>query len=313
MPRNSDIARSTLLLVVAGVCIFSVRAKVADAHAHAKETSDVHLLPPPKEVVAMSMGYRAALADVLWAQVLVGQGLRTMDRRRYDTVADMLDTINELDPEFRDPYLWSDALITLQVTEVRREDLERTRAILERGTRNRPLDPEVWRTAGQFLAFTGPGTLIKDPEEREAWRRDGARLLARAAELGGDKGYAGWSAVASANILNRQGERDAAIRLIQRTLAVTEDDELRDRLQRQLAMLIGEQKVEAYKKRQLELLEISRNDLPFVGKTTLHILGPPFDTAYCAGGKPETEKRCAITWKSWAAADETSRGDEHLP
>lgn len=306
MPARAENTRAAVLVVIAVLCIGSVRQRVADAHALAKETSDINLLPPPDEVVTMSLGYRAALADLLWAQVLVGQGLRTIDRRRYDTVADMLDTINALDPEFRDPYLWSDALINLQVTEAQREDIIRTRLILERGIRNRPLDPDIWRTAGQFIAFTGPGTLIKDPKEREAWRHDGAKLLARAAELGGDKGYAGWSAVASASILNRQGERDAAIRLIQRTLAVTEDEELRDRLQRQLAALIGEQKVEGYKRRQLELLEISRNDLPFVGKTTLHVLGPPFDTAYCAGGKSESDKRCALTWKAWAAADEAS-------
>lgn len=304
MPRQDEIIRAGALVAIAAICIGSVRARVADAHATAKETSEVHLLPPPDEVVTMSLGYRAALADLLWAQVLVGQGLRTIDHRRYDTVADLLDTINALDPEFREPYVWSDALINLQVTEARREDILRTREILERGTRNRPLDPDVWRTAGQFIAFTGPGTLIKDPEEREAWRRDGAKFLARAAEMGGDKGYAGWSAVASASILNRQGERDAAIRLIRRTLAVTEDDELRDRLQRQLSSLIGEQKVEAYKRRQLELLEIARHDVPFVGKTTLHVLGPPFDTAYCAGGKNEHDKRCALTWKTWAAADE---------
>jgi tetratricopeptide (TPR) repeat protein len=306
MSRSADKNRSIALVIVAGLCIFSVRSRVADAHAHAKEASDINLLPPPKEVAIMSLGYRSALADVLWAQVLVGQGLRTIDRRRYDTVADLIDTINELDPQFRDPYLLADALINLQVTAAHREDIERTRMIVERGISNRPFDPEIWRNAGQFLAFTGPGTFIKDPEERNAWRRDGARMMAKAAELGGDVGGAGWSAVASASILNRQGEREAAVGLIQRTLAVTDDEELRERLQAQLRAYIGEQKVEAYKKRQLELLNLSRNDLPFVGKLTMHVLGPPFDTAYCAGGKPETDKRCAITWKAWAVADEST-------
>lgn len=293
-----------ILVTVAAICIHSVRGTVAAAHAAAKEDSDVHLLPPPKEVVVLSLGYHAALADVLWAQVLVTQGLRTMDRRRHNTVTDMLDTINELDPEFRDPYLWSDALVNLQAVATTKEDIQRTRVILERGTRNRPLDPEVWRTAGQFVAFTGPGTLIREPEEVAAWRRDGAKMLARAAELGGDTGNAGWSAVASVSILNRQGERDAAIRLLRRTLAVTEDEELREQLLLQLRTYVGQQQEDAYRKRQLELLEMSRRDLPFVGKTTLDILGPPFDTAYCAGGKIETDKRCALTWKEWAAADE---------
>lgn len=302
--RSSSQTTTIVLVVLAAICIHSVRAQVAAAHATAKEDSDVNLLPPPKEVVVMSLGYRAALADVLWAQVLVTQGLRTMARRRHDTVGELLDTINELDPEFRDPYLWSDALINLQAIATTKEDIEHTRAILERGTRNRPLDPDVWRTAGQFVAFTGPGTLIRDPEQMASWRRDGAKMLARAAELGGDVGFAGWSAVASASILTRQGERDAAIRLLRRTLAVTEDEELRERLLLQLRSLVGQQQEDAYRKRQLELVEISRRDLPFVGKTTLDILGPPFDTAYCAGGKVELDKRCALTWKEWAAAED---------
>lgn len=299
-----DKYRTYVLIGIAVICVGSVRARVADMHAQAKEESDVNLLPPPREVALMSLGYRAALADLLWAQVLVGQGLRTMNRRRYDTVTDLLDTINELDPEFREPYLWSDALVNLQVTATTREDILRTREILERGTRNRPLDPEVWRTAGQFVAFTGPGTLIKDPQEREAWRHDGAKMLAKAAEIGGDMGQAGWSALASVSILSRQGERDAAIRLLQRTLAVTEDEELRQQLELQLRSRIGEKKADAYQKRQIELLELSRKDLPFVGKTALHVLGPPFDTAYCAGGTSYADKRCALTWKAWAAADE---------
>lgn len=308
--RTSSQTITIILVIVAAICIHSVRGKVAAAHAAAKEGSDVNLLPPPKQVVVMSLGYRAALADLLWAQALVTQGLRTMDRRRHDTVADMLDTINELDPEFRDPYLWSDALINLQATAAQKEDIERTRVILERGTRNRPLDPEVWRTAGQFVAFTGPGTLIRDPQEADAWRRDGAKMLARAAELGGDVGFAGWSAVASASILNRQGERDAAIRLLRRTLAVTEDEELRERLLLQLRSLLGQQQEDAYRRRQVELLELTRQDLPFVGRTTLNILGPPFDTAYCAGGKVVPDKRCAITWKDWAAVDEKNQNPQ---
>ncbi|HRI70868.1 MAG TPA: hypothetical protein PK156_41830 [Polyangium sp.] len=306
MPRQSDYLRCGAALVIAGLCISSVRANVARLHAQAKETSDVNLLPPPDQVVALSLGYRAALADILWAQVLVGQGLRTMERRRYDTVTDLLDTINALDPQFRDPYVWSDALVTIQVGEATLEDVYRTRAILERGMKNRPLDPDLWRTAGQFITFIAPATFLKDEKEQMAWRLEGARILARSAEMGGDTGYAGWSAISSAGILSRQGERDAAIRLIQRTLAVTEDEELKDLLQRQLASLIGETKIEAYKRRQTELIEISRHDLPFVNKTTLHILGPPFDTAYCAGGKVQPDKRCAITWNAWAAADDAA-------
>ncbi|MDI3283382.1 hypothetical protein [Polyangium sp. 15x6] len=300
MPALSDYVRTAIVVGVSALCIGSVRARVAEQHAHVKETSDVYLLPPPKEVVELSFGYRAALADVLWAHALVAQGLRTAERRRFEHIADLIDTINELDPEFRDPYLMSDALITIQIGESRREDVDRTRAILERGMRNRPLDPEIWRTAGQFIAFIAPGTYLTDPEERAAWKVDGARMLARAAELGGDAGHMGWAAIAGAGILTRQGERDAAIRLIQRTLAVTDDEELRERLQQQLASLVGEVKLEAYRRRQTEMLELTLRDVPFVSKSTLFVLGPPFDPAYCAGGAHADDRRCALTWKAWA-------------
>ncbi len=300
MPRLRDYIRTAILVGASALCIGSVRARVAEEHARVKETSDVHLLPPPKEVAQLSFGYRAALADVLWAHVLVSQGLHTFERRRFENVADLIDTINELDPEFRDPYLLADALITIQVAEAGRADIDRTRAILERGTRNRPLDPEIWRTAGQFIAFIAPGTYLTDPEERAAWKADGARMLARAGELGGDAGHMGWAAVAGAGILNRQGERDAAIRLMQRTLAVTDDEELRERLQQQLAALVGEAKLDAYRRRQAEMVETTLQDLPFVSKSTLFVLGPPFDAAYCAGGAHEKDRRCAMTWKDWA-------------
>jgi hypothetical protein len=301
MARNArDIAATVCIVAASVACVGSVRARVVDMHAHVKETSDVHLLPPPREVAVMSFGYRAALADLLWAHVLVTQGLRMQERRRFDNIVELIDTINELDPTFREPYMLSDALITLQSTSL--EDAKRTRVILERGLQNRPLDADLWRTAGQFVAFIVPGTYLKDQAERDAWRADGARMLAHAAELGGDEGYSGWAAVASAGILRRQGERDAAIRLIKRTLAVTEDEELRDNLEKQLALLVGEQDKDAYLRRRRDFFALSMRDLPWVKPTTLYVLGPPFDAAYCAGGAHADEQRCALTWKAWAAA-----------
>lgn len=305
MQRLGERARTAVLLGVCALAVASVRERAAKTHRHVRETSDVHLLPPPKDVVTLSFGYRSALADVLWAHVLVSQGLHTMERRRFENVADLIDTINELEPSYREPYLLSDALINIQIKESALEDVIRTREILERGTRNRPLDPEVWRTAGQFVAFIAPASYIKDPTERDAWRTAGARMLAHAAELGGDGGYAGWAAISGAGILSRQGERDAAIRYMERTLAVTEDEELRDHLQKQLAALIGEEKLDAYRRRQGDFAQLLRTDLPFVGRTTIYVLGPPFDPAYCAGGAHDSDKRCALTWKAWVEAGES--------
>lgn len=304
MPRRADLARTAVIVGAAALLVGSVRAKVAGWHERVKETSDVHMLPPPRQVVTLSLGYRAALADVLWAHVLVAQGERLRERRKFDNLAELIETINELDPEFREPYMLADALIMLQVTAAGPEEARRTRAILERGLENRPLDAELWRTAGQFVTFIGAGVLNDDPATADAWRADGARMLARAAELGADQGFAGWSALAGAGILSQKGERDAAIRLLQRQLAVTEDPELRERLERQLAKHVGEAKKDAYLRRQRELIETGRRALPFVSRIEIDVLGPPFDPAYCAGGVHADDRRCALTWKEWTALTE---------
>lgn len=276
-----------------------VRAPLAAQERKVKETSDVYALPGPEQVVRLSLGYRAALADYLWAHVLVSQGLHTQERRRFDNLLRFYDAINTLDPTFRTPYLFADALITFQSNETPHHEIVKAREIMELGVKNRPQDGEIYLVLGQFLSFISPSYLT-DPAEKEQWKMDGARYLARAAELGGDNANRSWQALGGASILKRAGERDAAIRFLQRTLAVTDDDELKQNIQAQLDKLMGEEMLEAYKHRQRGFTELWARDLPYVNKTTMLVLGPPPDAAYCAGGAHSAEARCATTWKAWS-------------
>jgi hypothetical protein len=283
------------VLVVGGV-----RAPLADAHRHVRETSDIYVLPPPDQVATLSLGYRAALADVLWAHVLVSQGLHTFQKRRFENLSLFLDSINELDPTFRDPYLLADTLFTFQTNTTPREEVLKARAVMERGTRNLPLDGELWLSLGQFVAFIAPSGYLTDPAEKAQWRLDGARMLARAAELGGSDANISWQALAGAGILSRAGERDAAINFLRRTIAVTDDLELKARSQRQLDQLTGEQKLDLDKQKQERIADIWRRELPFVKPTLFLVLGPPFDPWGCAGTAQSAAPSCALTWRSFA-------------
>ncbi|WP_438021286.1 hypothetical protein WMF18_20400 [Sorangium sp. So ce315] len=310
-PSRATGVRDALITValsaVAAVAIGSVRAPAADLEKRVAETSDVYVLPPPDEVVTMSLGYRAALADLLWSHVLVSQGLHTFERRRFENLTLLLDAINALDPTFRDPYLFADALITFQTSTTPREEVLKAREIMERGVQHRPLDGELWLALGQFVAFIAPASYLTDPEEQARWRLDGARMLARAAELGGGDANISWQALGGAGILGRAGEREAQIRFLQRTLAVTDDEELRQSIRAQLDKLLGERAAEGYRRRLDGFSEIWRRDLPFVSKTTMLVLGPPLDPAYCAGGAHADEPRCATTWRAWAERVEQDR------
>lgn len=302
--RLVDVVRTGLALVLAGGLIASVRAPLAEQERRVKETSDVYVLPGPDEVVRLSMGYRAALADYLWASVLVTQGLRTQEKRRFENLTRFIDAINALDPQFRDPYRYADALITFQGNTTPHHEVLKVREILERGVKNRPLDGELWLGLGQFLAFIAPASKYLENEgEIQEWREAGARYLARAAELGGDNANISWQAIGGVGILNRAGERDAAIRFLRRTLAVTDDDELKERIRPQLEALMGEEQRALYQRREAAFVELWRDDLPFVSKTTVLLLGPPPNPAYCAGGAHAQEAACATTWRERAARE----------
>jgi len=174
------------LLVAAAIgLVGNVRASLAETHKRVKDTGNVYLLPPPSQVKALSLGYDAAVADMLWAHTLVAQGIHLQERRRFTNITRLYDAINELDPTWRTPYRLADALITLQSAAIGFEEVSATRRILERGIQNRPLDAELWLNLGQFVAFIAPSSYLDDhPELIPTWRDEGLRYLERAAELG---------------------------------------------------------------------------------------------------------------------------------
>lgn len=248
----------------------------------------------------MSLGHRAAVADYLWATVLVEQGLHTQEKRRFENMPYLIETINTLDPTFREPYRLADALVTLQPGKTSHEELLRAREIMERGVAARPLDGELWLLLGQFVAFIAPAGYLTDEAEKKQWRDEGARILAHAAELSGDDSSIAWQALGGTGILSRAGERDAAIRFLLRTRSVTDDEELRAKLQKQLDALLGEEQAEAMRRQEAAFNHLWRDDLPFIDKTAVLVLGPPRDPALCAGRKNAAKPECAGTWREWA-------------
>jgi hypothetical protein len=294
-----------VLVALAALVVALVRKPLFDAHGRVAETTDVYALPPPQELRLLSLGYRSALADLLWAHVMVSQGLHSLQRRRFENLVPLLDAINELEPTYREPYLFAESLITFQSAQTPVEEVRMARAILERGTRNRPLDGEIWLALGEFVAFIAPGSYLTDPAEQAQWRVDGARMLARAAEVGGDS--ASWQTIGAAGIFSQAGERAAAIRFLRRGLAVAEDPELKASMQAHLQKLLGGQRDELFLRLDSGIFEVRHNDLPPVGRSLYMLLGPPRDAAYCAGSAHADEAACAATWSQWQDRTEEAR------
>ncbi len=331
-PRSDDGRRDVWLLL--GLACASAAGVAATQHHAAtigskvKERGEVYLLPPPDELKVMSIGYRAALADVLWANLLVTQGFRTQERLRYSNVVPGLESISELDPQFREPYLYADSLILYQAVAAPIEDVRAVRTILEQGIKNRPLDGEIWLLLGQYLSFRAPASFLKDEDEKARWRTEGLLYLERAVELAGANSNIAWQALGGGSHYKRAGERDAAIRFYQKVLATTEDEELAASARASLDALLRDEERHGAEERSQAMVEAARAEaesfewlepikratrrIAFTGlpRTAMLSMSPPLDGYACAGGAASTralEPVCARTWVEWSARELAKR------
>jgi hypothetical protein len=196
----------------------------------------------------------------------------------------------------------ADTVLTLQARPARPEDYVKAREIKERGMAALPTDGDVWNTAGQFMAYLAPGHL-GSAELDQTWRRDGARVLARACELVGNNEALPYQCITAASILNDQGEREANMQMLERFIMVNqENQEMREIALAALAKW-GDQERAARAQERFDRFRAKKHaDLPFVSLDMELVLPPPFAAFACAGGSRVNDADCATTWRDWDAA-----------
>src|SRR5262249_28952133 len=145
--------------IVLAACIALIqvaRPRVAGAFRAVKTTSDVFALPPPSMLPVASLGYRSALADLLFASTLVSYGMHGEEKPRFEFIGEYLDSIVALDPAFCQTYRYADTFIIYQATgNPTPDDVRHARRLLEQGLENCSGDAHLWLSAGQFMAFIG--------------------------------------------------------------------------------------------------------------------------------------------------------------
>jgi tetratricopeptide (TPR) repeat protein len=292
---------SWALLAACAVTIAIVRPKALESARATKLSSDVLTLPPPSVLVAASLGYRAALADYLYTSTVITYSIHSEERRRWEYVGQYLDSIVALDPTFCQTYRYADTFIIYQPHGAPGPDeVRHARRLLEKGLEMCPSDGRLWLSAGQFMIFIATQFLTDDAEKAE-FRARGAKMLTRAAELVSDNQNIQWQAMAAAGVFTREGNRAAAISFLERAFYVTDDPELKKNIANRLALLRQEGAVDEAKRRAEVFSEIWRRDLPFVSRTGMLVLGPPYDAARCAG-EGRSAPECVETWGAWASA-----------
>lgn len=285
------------LMLLSALAVQYFRRALLEPFAKLGTSHDVYTLPAPTHTVVLSLGYRAALADLIYAHVLVSYGLHFQEKRLFETVGQYLHTINELDPKFGTPYLFADTLLTLQPKVPPYEHYVMAREILLRGTRERPFDALLWMSAGQYLAYLAPPHL-KSEQEKSAWQHEGAELLTRACELSSDDENIPYQCIVAAGMLNKSGMHEANIQFLERFLAVNDDPEVRARAESYLRKALkaqGKEMVELHSRR---FREAWQTDLGFASQDMALVVGPGFDPVACVQSEAGTEPEgCATAWR----------------
>lgn len=292
-----EIALPALLVAISAGILALVQPPLARFTAAVKETSDVFPLPPLEQLPVFTLGYDSAAADALWAHTLVVQGLRMQQRRHFDHGALYFESLLALDPSFREPYLYVDAVLTFSAVRASYDDIVATRRILERGAAARPTDAEIAYQAGSFIAYVAPSYLPTE-EEKQQWEREGAKYLARAAEIGSSDPRIQSLALGGAALLSKRGERAAALSMLERAFAVASDEDARESIRQHLVGLRAAETEDGVRAHVRRFEEAWREDLPFVSLGKTLVLGPPVPVMSCVGARSRDRQRCRRTWKA---------------
>jgi len=282
------------LLLGAALGVAGTQPKLATVAHTVREKQDVYALLPPAQLRAATLGWEAAAVDMLWAKLLVDYGTHWSEHRDFLDTPKYLDAILALEPTYAQLYKFVDTLLAYRPLLGTEADARLARAYYERGIRDLPNDPAVWTAYGDFLAYIGP-SFLHDDAEREVWRQDGARAIAKAAELGLDAD----SAMAAATLLARAGSKQEAIRHLELAYAFTEDPsmaEAHEKIGEKLALLQASAMADEADAIVRAIDERWRKELPSLSRDQYLLLGPVVDVARCAGLAHADDPACARDW-----------------
>lgn len=144
---------------------------------------DLLYLPPADDVRRMSLGYREAMADVVWIRTVVFAGSEIVGEH-VSWIGDYLKVINNLAPTFRQPYAWGGKITIYSGGAPGRQNIELAESILETGLTKFPEDHDMLFSLGMIMRIERSQASGFTPEEIEAGKQESVALIRKAAAFG---------------------------------------------------------------------------------------------------------------------------------
>ncbi len=224
--------------LVGATCL--VHERVDERRAALPPAEDLMVLPTPRTLELVSLGYREALADLLWVRALVFAG-ESLGHSDTALVERHVEAISALAPRFHRPYLWGGitAIYSGEGT-IDRELVERAARIYRAGLQRFPESHELLYALGMLLTHQVGSTPGYSEEEKRASAAEGIDLVRKAAAYGADplvRRYA-------ATLITEHATDALAIQFLESQLGQAEDEEHRRLLRRKLGGLTSRESVE---------------------------------------------------------------------
>jgi tetratricopeptide (TPR) repeat protein len=218
-------------LLVVGAGRYHLHVLPKDGEAIGKE---VLLAPPGKVLRRLDLGWHSLAADLLFIRANLYYGHHILSDEQLPWLASFIDTLLELDPDFRKVYLWG-AMVTVhnkRVIEFVPEDLiQRSTSILKMGMRRFPEDHRFpMRIAFNYYYELG------DADQAIPYFERAARI----------PGAPDWLKKKLVDLYSTKGRLKLARQTLAELIMETEDPVLSQALRDRLAALMNEEEREKF-------------------------------------------------------------------
>ncbi len=275
-------------IVLASLGILELRLRSVHYLMITRRAVDEATIPSPLSARLLALGHTEWVADILWTRALLyfGDSIATRSGQRY--LQRYADAIEDIDPPFRQAYLWAATVSIYNGRPIHRESVLTAIHNLERGLRVFPDDAEMIHQLGFDLFFEFP-RFAENDAERLAFRRRGAEYLRRAAALGYGPP---WMALAAGEALLRTGLTDRAVEHLRDLYLRTDDPVIRARIQTQIEIIARERGTEDPFLDAIHAFDAERRgSFPYVSSALYLFVGPPVPGVASARTPPASSGR----------------------
>ena len=220
-----------------------------------------YLLPSKENLVLLALGYREALAGLIWVRGLIYYGEELQHRGAMSDFFRYAEAATKLDAEFRKAYIWGASVgLYRSHGELPVEDIKYAATLLEAGYAHFAPDGLIAWELGSLLAYE-LAPRLEPGEEKDAVMARASEFLVEASEAG--HGPPWLALVSSSNLLNL-GKTQRAIDYLKRIYPTLRDPDLQDKVRQRLVSLEAHAEAEALTQ-SLTLIEARRQaTFPYV-------------------------------------------------